>query len=464
LAFDPIEEESVLFGGNAGNLQRSDTWAWDGTDWVAEDPPLPEARFSSAATYDAERGEMVLFGGGVDQGMVGDTWTWDGAWTEEQPTTSPSPRTDSVIVFDDARDEVVLFGGFGTGGSELGDTWIWDGTGWSQRDTLLAPVPRLNAVMAYDAARGEVVLWGGYNGDLGVVLDDTWTWNGTEWSLERPAHSPVGRSGASMSFDPELGQMVLFGGYDANVTYTSDTWTWDGTDWTRQDPATVPHARSASSMTYDPALGGVVLFGGNSGLGEHLADTWLWDGADWTDVGADDGPGGRWDAAFVYDTKNGEAILFGGNDNNFLDETWRWSLGDGPPRPPKPKTTVFTGTGSISLGNPGVALAGITQTTFTTACSASPPAQGVDGYVFDLGTPVGAQHELSAVASAAGPTDAYDLDLAFFDAECALLDMLATDAPKERAEVPRNTRYVVVNAAAGRDLSATLELTRELVP
>jgi hypothetical protein len=87
--------------------------------------------------------------------------------------------------------------------------------------------------MAYDSARGQVVLFGGDAG--GTFLGDTWTWDGTDWMQQAPAHSPLPRVGTGMAYDAVAAQMVLFGG-DYIGTYLGDTWTWDGTDWT-QHPA-----------------------------------------------------------------------------------------------------------------------------------------------------------------------------------------------------------------------------------
>jgi hypothetical protein len=457
LAFDEISGAPTLFGGSSANLDRSDTWTWDGHDWVSQDAPVPEAGFGGAAGYDALREEVVLLGGNVDKGLSGETWTWNGAWSLEEPLHSPAPRSDAVIAFDSERNELVLFGGFGAGGTELGDTWVWNGEDWIERDTTIAPVARHNAVMAYDSSRHEIVLWGGSNSDLGVVLNDTWTWDGTSWSLELPARSPVARSGATMAYDPARDQMVLFGGYDANVAYTSDTWTWDGSTWTRADPDNVPPARSAGAATYDPVLGGVLLFGGNYGLGKHAADTWVWTGNDWLDVGSGQTPQGRWDPAFVYDAALGSAVLFGGNANTFLDDTWLLEAGDGPPVPKEP-VELYAGQGRIAIGNPGAGLGGITATELERHCESPPLSQGADGWVFTLPFTIDKDGKVTAVATAAGSPSDYDLDLAFFSATCRFLGASATDAPKERSEVPRGTKFVVVNAAGGRDLAVEVRL------
>ena len=93
--------------------------------------------------------------------------------------------------------------------------------------------------MAYDAATGQVVLFGGTNGSN---LGDTWTYNGTTWTQQSPATSPSARSESTMAYDAATGQVVLFGGNNGSG-YLNDTWTYNGTTWTQQSPATRPSAR-----------------------------------------------------------------------------------------------------------------------------------------------------------------------------------------------------------------------------
>jgi len=47
-----------------------------------------------------------------------------------------------------------------------------------------------------------------------------------------------------MTYDPQLGQIVLFGGQDGlGGELLSDTWTFDGHDWTERHPSRAPPAR-----------------------------------------------------------------------------------------------------------------------------------------------------------------------------------------------------------------------------
>jgi hypothetical protein len=76
--------------------------------------------------------------------------------------------------------------------------------------------------MAYDAATHTVVLFGGFNG--GALLDDTWTWNGSDWTQQHPATSPSARETTSVAYDGATGTVVLFGG-NGSEGALGDTWT-----------------------------------------------------------------------------------------------------------------------------------------------------------------------------------------------------------------------------------------------
>ncbi len=319
LAWHGDKEEVVLFGGSSANLDRNDTWTWDGSRWLSRDQLAPDARHS-AVTSSGPDGTAVLFGGMTDAGMSAETWTWDGAWKQEA-SGGPPARINGAMAYDPRHDEVVLFGGMAADGSELGDTWVWDGKAWTRREATLAPPPRHNHVMAYDVVTRRILLFGGSNSDLGLVFSDTWTWGGGEWRPLRPGTSPPPLSAASMAYDPGHEKIVLFGGYDQNVQRTNATWTWDGFTWSEAQPPASPPARAAGHMSYDPNLGTPVLFGGNAGLGEHLADAWAWDGQAWVELTLP-GPAERWGAAFAYSPAAGASVLFGGNRNSYLDDTW----------------------------------------------------------------------------------------------------------------------------------------------
>lgn len=75
---------------------------------------------------------------------------------------------------------------------------------------------------------------------VALIGDQTWTWNGSDWSQQHPSRSPGARYFASAAYDPAVGKVILFGGKSYGVVsgsyrelVTNELWTWDGTDWTR---------------------------------------------------------------------------------------------------------------------------------------------------------------------------------------------------------------------------------------
>src|SRR5207249_4755088 len=102
------------------------------------------------------------------------------------PPAIPAGRYQHAMAFDAARGEVVLFAGYNDV-TDFQDTWVWNGLNWSNRTAQVitsanTPEPRRGQAMVYDASRRVVLLFGGYSG-VNSLLQDTWSWNGTNWSL-----------------------------------------------------------------------------------------------------------------------------------------------------------------------------------------------------------------------------------------------------------------------------------------
>ena len=86
----------------------------------------PPARFYHSMAYDSAKGKVVVFGGGDAFGnYLNDTWVWNGSdWTEEPGTGAPAPRFSQAMAYDASDGELVLFGG-ATAAGYLGDTFVW---------------------------------------------------------------------------------------------------------------------------------------------------------------------------------------------------------------------------------------------------------------------------------------------------------------------------------------------------
>ena len=154
-------------------------------------------------------------------------------------------------------------------------------------DGAAGPAPRSGAAMAYDPATGDVVMFGGA-GASDQVLDDTWLWNGSSWSQARPSQSPPARSGALMAWDPQSQRVIMLGGMGGSgcapgigdvrdssaaggiCIVQEDAWAWDGTDWTQINLGSAAgdlgtYSLAGAEMATEPATGQIVLLTTSAG-------------------------------------------------------------------------------------------------------------------------------------------------------------------------------------------------------
>lgn len=244
----------VLFGGARDRRRMGDTWGLTEDGWVQLAPESedgPERRTLCDMAFDEKRGKLVLFGGKA-RAALGDTWEWDPdatSWTRVA-SEGPSPRGAHEMCYHPGRETVVLYGGYGEGA--LGELWEWNGERWRLVETKPAdgeespasPGPRLHFALGHDAGRGELVLYGGF-GET-ERQGDTWTFDGQGWSgLATDAHAepagpraePIGpRAEHDGAWLPGVG-FVVFGGvrgqelsFDARDR-SADTWILEPSGW-----------------------------------------------------------------------------------------------------------------------------------------------------------------------------------------------------------------------------------------
>jgi uncharacterized protein (TIGR03437 family) len=241
------------------------------------------------------------------------------------------------MVYDSVHGEVVLFGGrpgSGIASAAFNDTWVWDGTNWTQKSPANSPPARFQHGMAYDSKRGQAVLFGG--GDTNFnVFNDTWLWDGDNWTQKSPGTSPSTRFAVAMAYDSLHDQTIMFGGLVGTELLATgldkeanETWVWDGVNWMLEAPLVSPPGRDSHTLAFDSAHGQTVLFGGeNSQLGD-FNDTWTWDGANWTQQSPQTSPTAREAHAMAYDSGHGLVVMFGGIvASQVTAETWTWSGG-----------------------------------------------------------------------------------------------------------------------------------------
>jgi hypothetical protein len=154
-------------------------------------------------------------------------------------------------------------------------TWEWNGSAWSLRNTDGLPY-ELYGAMTYDGARGLCVLHGGVNGD---TSGQTWEWDGNTWTQRTTAHQPP-ISVRALAYDEGRRVVVGFGG----GAETSETWEYDGKDWTFRTTGG-PTAIFHDSLAYHAFRHSIVLhrLGYNKNPPPPVSrETWEWDGTSWT--------------------------------------------------------------------------------------------------------------------------------------------------------------------------------------
>src|SRR5262249_10286998 len=104
---------------------------------------------------------------------TGDTWTFDSsfAWTKVSSANSPAARYSPAMA--GRAGTVVLFGG-SSGSSLFADTWVFDGTTWTQSGAT-GPTGRIAHAMATQGT--HVLLFGGNTSDTA-----TWSFDGAAWT------------------------------------------------------------------------------------------------------------------------------------------------------------------------------------------------------------------------------------------------------------------------------------------
>jgi len=298
-------------------------------NWKEIDTSIsPSKRYVHGLAYDFDRNVAILFGGdGTGYDRLNDTWEYSNKqWRQVFPLQSPPGRVniDQSLVYDSFRKKVILFGGLGSE-CYLNDTWEYDGSNWSQIFSGISPEERDSHAMVFDNNRKVTVLFGGFN-PTDYILSDTWEYSGT-WKKINTSQSPTRRIQHSMAYDSNSQKVVLFGGFnDSGVL--NDTWEYNGYTWNQVITSESPPARHNHGITYNEELGVSILFGGEGENG-LLNDTWIFDGENWQEVMSNQSPNPRTEIPMIYEKDNYSSIIFGGGfwtDGSLkvYDDTWEF--------------------------------------------------------------------------------------------------------------------------------------------
>jgi hypothetical protein len=285
----------------------------------------PSSRTATRMAYDAKTSHMILFGGStkVDSGTrqsydLADTWEWNGdRWIQRYPAHSPKGRSFHTMAYDSNHNHTVLFGGKAgttiTNAVEFNDTWTFDGNDWTEVVTPNSPQARIYPGSVFHPLRDRVILFGGTNvsadGKTTTNLYDTWEFDGTTWKQTSTTGPVVIKP--MLTYDSSRNRVLLVGTDDKAVTvmYTYDP---VAATWNPLTPATLPTCALDAEMAYQSHNDTVVLFGGVCSTSTIAGDTWEFDGTTWKKVADAADPDRLASEAFAYDESRQQTMLFGG--------------------------------------------------------------------------------------------------------------------------------------------------------
>ncbi len=317
---------------NAAGTTKGDVWSFTTEappapwSWTRKDTSGPGKRWFHDMAWCGDG--VVLFGGLSYEGTVttfhNDTWIWDGSsWTELTLSTSPPARYGHTMCFDNQG--ALLFGGSLSDGSSTNDLWRFSDGTWTQINTSGdSPLGRHFHGMAYDSYRNVVVIFGGSDYAINDLSDThELLLDASTWLPQPPSEAPAARRRFGMAY---VGDAFIHGGCDrTGTTYFDDTWKRPSLDWEQLYPDTNPGEWMDVAMKNVHGGSYAILHGGYAGWENFTDRTWMWNGTEWEEVivSSAQKPCARGMHAMAYDPVRNEFVIFGGYGNSeFLSDTW----------------------------------------------------------------------------------------------------------------------------------------------
>jgi hypothetical protein len=343
MVWDRAIHRAVLFGGltslDAGTKVQydlGDTWEWTGNRWLQVFPPHnPPARSGESMVFDSARNRVVIFGGRLAKTNLNDTWSFDGTdWTPINTANAPPVREIAGAAYDSVRDRIVLFGGthqiYSADGrtlteTPLHDTWEFDGTNWTQ---ILTDGPAvIKAILEYDPVRKQTIMLGINTSSVTVMY--AWDPAAATWKQLTPSVLPTCANEGAMTWQSSNNTILYTGGVCTTSAAIEETYEWDGTNWTKIDLTSFAGTYIGSALTFDPDRENAVLFGGAPlTTGVPLTGTFIYANAAWSGVGDIDYPAPRSLFLFTTDPVNKVTYLYGGvNDATSFFDFWIFQNG-----------------------------------------------------------------------------------------------------------------------------------------
>lgn len=190
VTYDPNHQALFYFTGGLTAAYFVASRRWSDLAPAHSPPPI----LGGSLAYDPVNNEIVLFGGGhiaergPDGKVIGYTGTWvyrNADWHSLALDVQPPARMNTRMVCDTKNQVLVLFGGDGQS-QYLADTWVFDlkTRTWRTSKSPGGPPPRAGHFTVYDPVTGWVIIGGGYNRE---DLTDMWAYDAAQDRWQRLA-------------------------------------------------------------------------------------------------------------------------------------------------------------------------------------------------------------------------------------------------------------------------------------
>jgi hypothetical protein len=375
LAFDPLRQKLVLFGGIRGASQLQDLWEWDGTQWQEIVGNTPTISGAANFAWDPSRQALIALGA---PGSLG-TWAWNGtAWTRiVQSAVGGGAGRAPLLAFSDERGSVIAL----SQNSPAATAFELVGSTWVPLNTAGLP-PHTFGQLTRDPRTSDVLLncfptSTSAPSTLRLTRDAS---GSNVWQPVAQRPSPGLREMHAMTHVNPLQAMVLAGGSTPSSGVGS--WVLRGNSWSQLSATQPVHAVSRScAMEWDNARQQLVFMpGGRANIWTPQSQTWTQGGPE-SELGA--GVGYR----SVFDTERNSILMF------------RESM----------SPTAWTGTGWSLITTSGVAASlNNTSATFDTITNRTIVAGGTSGTAT-----LALDDTTWSLVGSSSPVGSYELMLAF---------------------------------------------------